>query len=116
MHECGKWIGRMWRVTSLSLPSASIHGQSTACRCQIVRFPGHPLLFSTDSAIPVLVRTRTSRKRSLPTTLDGSVLETSWIEAQGRVAAPPGDDGRGQKVPHPVRPLTPSASFVGTSP
>ena len=43
-------------------------------------------------------------------------LHKPWIEAHGRVAAPPGDDGRGQKVPHPVRPLTPSASFVGTSP
>jgi hypothetical protein len=35
---------------------------------------------------------------------------------QGRVAAPPGADGRDQTVPGYLQPLTPSASCVGTSP
>lgn len=36
MHECGKWVGRMWRVTSLSLPSASIHEVSKTDPSRVV--------------------------------------------------------------------------------
>jgi hypothetical protein len=35
---------------------------------------------------------------------------------QGRVAAPPGADGRGQTVPGYLQPLTPSVAFGDTSP
>jgi hypothetical protein len=59
--------------------------QSTVCRCQSVRFPGHPTGFPTDGAVLVSVRPRTSRKRSLPTALGRSISEISSIEAQGEV-------------------------------
>jgi hypothetical protein len=85
------------------IPFPSPQPQSTVCRCQIVRFPGHPTGFPTDGAVLVSVRPRTSRERTLPTTLDRFVSDLPWIEAQGRAAAPPGADGRGQTVPFRCR-------------
>jgi hypothetical protein len=69
-----------------------------------------------DGAVPVSVRPRESRKPSLSTASSGIVLDIPWIEAQGRVSAPPGADGRGQTVPGYLQPLTPSAACIGTSP
>jgi hypothetical protein len=57
-----------------------------------------------DGAVPVSVRPRESRKPSLSTASSGIVLDIPWIEAQGRVAAPQGADGRGQTVPRTCSP------------